>query len=460
MHTFILKRFIQVPYRAISAVVVFVLLVHPVFAETAESAKPSPADIVRDAAAQGKLLFKLTEPNELKALLGAPTAENTEDGGGMDILVMNYPNIRATFSKSKNFPAPFTLLSVVLNGRNLDIGEERQVVLRDENDLEKFNTFWGLANVSLVNLDLRNYKELLDEMHFDSLTKWPEPNKLPEGFEPARMLEEGKNPGLGIRNLHKKGIDGRGVGIAIIDQPLVRNHKELGDNIVRFVDIDVKNVGPQMHGPGVTSIAVGKTCGVAPAASLVYYSIPMWKWDSCRPYCDVIDKILELNKTFKDSEKVRVVSISTGMFSEWSDFADWKRTVEKAASQGILIVPCGTTLLDYGTLTRITDKNPDEPTSYMCGKYGGPSDSVLVPTGNRTVASHLGPEVYTFEREGGMSWAAPYLAGLAALAFQVDPEIKPDDVVKLWIETAVKTDAGSVVNPPGFIEAVQKGKLK
>jgi hypothetical protein len=54
----------------------------------------------------------------------------------------------------------------------------------------------------------------------------------------------------------------------------------------------------------------------------------------------------------------------------------------------------------------------------------------------------------------------PYLAGLAALAYQVDPEIKPDEIVKLWIETAVKTDAGPVVNPAGFIEAVQKGKLK
>jgi len=211
-----------------------------------------------------------------------------------------------------------------------------------------------------------------------------------------------------------------------------------------------------MHGPPICSIAVGKTCGVAPAAYLFYYAVPMWEWNSCRPYCDVINKILELNKTLKDSEKIRVVSISTGMFSAWSDFADWKRTVEKAAGQGILIVPCGTTLLDYGTLTRITDKNPDEPTSYRCGKYGGRSDSVLVPTGNRTLASHRGPEVYTFYPEGGMSWAAPYLAGLAVLAFQVNPGIEPKTIVELWIKTAVHTDAGSVANPPGFIEAVRK----
>jgi len=50
----------------------------------------------------------------------------------------------------------------------------------------------------------------------------------------------------------------------------------------------------------------------------------------------------------------------------------------------------------------------------------------------------------------------PYLAGLAALAYQVDPEIEPKTIVKLWVETAVHIDAGPVVNPTGFIEAVRK----
>jgi serine protease AprX len=438
------------------AATLFVFVMTCISVESNTNAKPSHADIIRDAAAQGKLAFKLTEPNEIKSLLGAPATENIRDGGGMEILTIGYPGIEAIFGRLKKFTAPFTLLALVLEGKRLDIGEDRQIVLRDDNDLKKFDAFNGLAGLSLVELDLRKHKELLDKMPFDSLTVWPEPNKMPEGFEPARLLEEGKNPGLGIRNLHEKGIDGRNVGLAIIDQPLVRNHRELRDNIVRFEDIDVQNIEPQMHGPGVSSIAVGKTCGVAPGASLIYYAVPTWKWRSCRPYCDVIVKILELNKILRDSEKIRVVSISQGMFSQWSDFVDWKKVVERAACEGVLIVPCGTTLLNYGTLTRIIDKDPDEPTSYRCGKYGGADDSILVPAGNRTIASHNGPEVYKFEREGGMSWAAPYLAGLAALAYQVNPEIKPDQIVKLWLETATKTDAGPVVNPVGFVEAVQK----
>jgi subtilisin family serine protease len=63
--------------------------------------------------------------------------------------------------------------------------------------------------------------------------------------------------------------------------------------------------------------------------------------------------------------------------------------------------------------------------------------------------------VYTYWVEGGMSWTVPYLAGLAALAFQIDPEIPPAQIKELWTSTATKTSAGPIVNPPKFIEAVR-----
>jgi hypothetical protein len=54
-----------------------------------------------------------------------------------------------------------------------------------------------------------------------------------------------------------------------------------------------------------------------------------------------------------------------------------------------------------------------------------------------------------------MSWGAPYIAGLAALAFQVDPDLHPKKIIDLLIATAVKTDAGPVVNPSAFIEKIR-----
>jgi serine protease AprX len=209
-----------------------------------------------------------------------------------------------------------------------------------------------------------------------------------------------------------------------------------------------------MHGPPIVSIAVGKTCGVAPQAAVFYYAMFMTSMPDNLIYCGIIDKIIKRNESASASEKIRIVSISTGTFEWQANFELWKETLEKAEQNGILVVTCADDWLEYGVLERIPGTDPDNPNNYKSGndELGG----LLVPAGNRATASHYGLEVYTYWTGGGMSWAAPYLAGLAALAYQVDPDIKPDEIVKLWIETAVKTGAGPVVNPSGFIDAVQK----
>ena len=49
---------------------------------------------------------------------------------------------------------------------------------------------------------------------------------------PEKLLEEGKNPGLGIRKLHEQGITGTGVVVGIIDQRISPTHLEFRDSIV------------------------------------------------------------------------------------------------------------------------------------------------------------------------------------------------------------------------------------
>lgn len=355
----------------------------------------------------------------------------------------------------------FGLLAIVLwLLMSTNVEGRQQLVLKNKNDLEKFDAwggFWNTKNgVSLVNLDLREHAKLLEKIPFDSRTKWPSADKLPDGFEPARLLEEGKNPGLGIHRLHQRGIDGRGVSIAILDQRLLKNHIEYASQLMRYEEIDVRGMPPQMHGAPVASIAVGKTCGVAPRTALSYFAMRMTAMPDNQIYCDIIDKIIESNENGSASERIRVVSISTGTFRRQANFEHWKKTLKKAEQHGILVVTCAQDWLTYGMLARIPGRNPDDPNSYQSGKYGVRPGALLVPAGNRTTASHQGPEVYTYWTEGGMSWAAPYLAGLAALAYQVDPKIEPKTIVKLWVETAVQTDAGPIVNPTGFIEAVRK----
>ena len=444
---------------SIATILIFCPPVICLYAETDAPTKSSPADIVRQAVGEGKIAFRLTTPDEFKALLGPADNEAVRNDGGMEILDLQYSDLQAKFERMRDYSTTSTIRWIIVKGKPLDIGQEHQVVLRNEDDLKKFDPFWGLANVSLTNLDLRGHLQLLETMPFDSRTKWPGHDKLPGGFDPLHLLEDGKNPGLGIRALHKQGIDGRGVGIAIIDQPLLKDHIEYVDRVVKYEVIDVEGVPPQMHGPAVCSIAVGKTCGVAPGASLYYFAIPMWKPDN-KPYCDVIDKLIKLNEDPNATERVRVVSISTGMFRQQDNFNRWREALKKAEQNGILVVTCAQESIRHGMLARIDDKDPDNPASYQSGIYGVQSGAVLVPANNRTTAGHTGRDVYTFWREAGMSWATPYVAGLAVLAYQVNPEIEPNTIVTLLQKTAVKTNVGAVVQPMEFINAVRDNPHK
>lgn len=429
----------------------------------AQSESPSAQSVLertRQAAREGKIVFKLTTPEEFKELLGLPQKEEKQRDGDADLLRLHYPDIQALFVRIALEPgfaqnAPYSLYQLTGKDGPIDIGAERLIVLRNLDDLPKFDAFWGYAGASLANLDLRASGKLLDERPFDSRTEWPGKDKLPEGFDPVRRLEEGKYPGLGIGSLHKQGVNGRGVGIVIIDQPLLKEHQEYAGRLKQYEAVDVEGVPVQMHGAPVCSIAVGARCGVAPQASLYYYANPPWKWRDNTPWAELLERIVESGKTPSDGPRIRVVSISVGSFSQRPNFDLWKAAVDKASRNGILVVTCDPTFLRLGTLRRDPSKDPNDPTTYRAGRYFAWGAALCVPAGNRTTAGHVGPDAYTYWVEGGMSWAVPYLAGLATLAFQVDPELQPAQIVELWTTTATRTSVGPVVNPAKFIEAVR-----
>lgn len=181
----------------------------------------------------------------------------------------------------------------------------------------------------------------------------------------------------------------------------------------------------------------------------------MWDRDN-RPYINALKKIFEWNKILPENEKIRVVSISTGSFSSQPHYEEWEEILVQAERQGILIVTCDQAVFEYGILSLKPGKDPDKPENYDPGYYSSEKDVIRVLGANKTVASHRGNDVYTFDRMGGMSWGAPYIAGLAALAYQVNPDIHPKEIIPLLIETTVKTDAGPIVNPTGFIAKVRE----
>jgi serine protease AprX len=410
---------------------------------------------LREAVQSGDIRYRLTEPKEITGILGEPIKKVVKKDGGYDVLEISYPDITITFSKFRtDKQAPFTISNLTIQGKKIDIGQTQKLVLRNNNDLVKLDNFQGFQDISLVNLDLKEEIERIAALDFDSLTEWPPQDKLPPGFYPREVLKKGKNPGLGIRDLHEQGINGKGIGIAIIDQPLLLGHEEYTSRIIRYDASGLPGWTPQMHGSPIVSIAVGKEIGVAPEAVLTYFAVPMWE-KSNLPYIRSLRRIFQLNEILPADEKIRAVSISTGMFSSNQGFEEFKQVLGEAENQGIFVATSDPGFLDYGTLTLLENQDPDDPENYIPGKYVGEHDLLRIPTGNKTIASHRGTNVYTFERQGGPSWAAPYLAGLAALAFQVNPGIKPAQIKELFVKTATKTKAGSIINPKAFIESIK-----
>ena len=418
--------------------------------------KPASAEAVREAATAGTIAFKLTTPEELRGLLGRPEREEKRRDGDWETMVQEFSDVKAVFGRLGELPGPYTLVELRVAGAEVDIGRGRQIVLRTVDDLKKLDSFWGLAGMSAARLDLREQLSRLSNLTLDSGTVWPGQDRLPEGFNPVDLLEQGKNPGLGVRKLHEAGIDGRGVGIAIIDQPLLREHEEYRDRIVRYEPVEVEGVEPQMHGPAVAGIAVGKDCGVAPGASLYYFAVPMWKWQQNEPWAELLERIVKLNDNPKNTPRIRVVSISLGAFSQRPNYALWKQAVQRAEEANVLVVTCDPDFLRIGTLKRIEDRPELKPADYLRGFYSQPGAALCVPAANRTLASFKGPRAYTYYRTGGMSWTVPYLAGVAALGWQVDPDIRPSEMVQLWRQTAARTAAGPVIDPRALIEAINK----
>ncbi len=335
--------------------------------------------------------------------------------------------------------------------------------LKPNDDLRAQVLRW--LNVDLAGADLRKFGDVLPQTQFDTDTPWPPAERLPEGFDPAAILERCKNPGLGIRALHAQGLRGEGVHVAIIDQPLLRDHPEYTGQIAAYKTIDCADVEPQMHGPAVASLLVGNTCGVAPRARLHFWAEPSWKRDY-QQRTQALREIIAYNKMCPKAERIRVVSVSIGFNPKFKNLELWKAALKDAAEAGVGVVHCSGNIFGAGCDLR---SSLDQAASYqLCafarqisGQRDWLADRVCAPIDNRTVAGPDHARQYTFFPQGGLSWAAPYLAGVLAIGYQIDPDAKPEDLAKLLHSTATPfADGGRLVNPSAFVDAVRKAALE
>jgi hypothetical protein len=341
-----------------------------------------------------------------------------------------------------------------------------------------------LRSRDLTKIDMANSLADLMYADFDSETQWPASDKLPADYDWQKIMELGKDPGLGIRQLHEQGITGKGVGLAIIDLTLLVDHPEYKDRLRVYEEADDVTGGweeVQMHGPAVASIAAGNSVGVAPDADLYYIatgdcgganSIEDLDF-SCR--AKAIRRIVEINKTLPDDRKIRVLSMSFGWGPGSKGYEEITKAVNEAKANGIFVISSSLSQsdgLNFHGLGRKPLSDPNDFSSYEPGLWwqqrffdqGLLSNVLLVPMDSRTTASPTGTEDYVFYREGGWSWSIPYLAGMYALAVQVKPEITPEEFWDVALKTGKtipiqhdgkKYSFGVILDPQTLINAIK-----
>ncbi len=312
---------------------------------------------------------------------------------------------------------------------------------------------------------------------FDSKTVWPD--NLPEGFDPQQILDRNRNPGLGVRSLHEQGITGKGVNIGIVDNRLLTDHVEYKGRLKMYRDFNTWGEPASMHGSAVASIAVGSTVGVAPEANLYYVSQDPAKFgetEECTaPVLEGLTYLLDLNELLPEKDRLDVISISYG-WTEKKGGEELTALVERAKEAGIFVVSSSIKEnygMDFSGTSRDPASNPDDRSAYRPGLFfaanyqRSPSDFkevLMIPMDYRATASPTGPEDYVNYVYGGYSWAAPYLAGVYALARQVKPDVSPEEFYRLAMETSSDipyTDESgkeqtlyNLIDPPALIAAL------
>lgn len=337
-----------------------------------------------------------------------------------------------------------------------------------------------LRGKDLSSADLRPFLKDLMYATFDTSTRWPSDDRLPKEYDRARIMELGKNPGLGVRSLHRKGITGRGTSIAMIDHPLRRDHREYADRLRHYEEINTERSNkPHFHGSSALSLAAGKTVGVAPEAEIYY--VGLWPMDAFgaldfRYLAEGVRRVLKVNEGLPKERRIRVLSMQIGWQSGQAGYDQIAAAVNAAKTAGIFVV-CSSLEQVHGFkfqgLGRAPLADPDQAESFEPGLFWAPSlaagrgssDRLLAPMDSRTAAGADAPDHYVYYRDSGWSWVIPYLAGVYALAAQADPAITPQRFWETanqsgrtiqWRRGDVNAPLGPIIDPVALIGALQR----
>ena len=346
-----------------------------------------------------------------------------------------------------------------------------------------------IRNKDMRNYDLSNDGIIMKSCTFNESTRFPAgKNKLPYGdnLQPGYILENGKNPGLGICELHKQGITGKGVNIAVIDEPLLPGHPEYNGKIAEYKDFGSGEIS-SMQGPAIASLLAGETVGTAPGVKIYYAAVPAWNSYDAEYYAKALDWLVEVNRTLPDGEKIRAVCVSPNPENPlpWINVDKYLESFQRAEKEGLLVLDCSD---EHGFVIGACGYDFDNPEDVsLCAPknmyririasyhydnirdiYINPDEedinefALRAPVTCRTMAQAYDDGggllyQYQYNGKGQLSWAIPYVTGVLAMGWQVRPKLTSDEITEILFDTAYIDKRGNkYINPVEFIGYLRK----
>ena len=335
-------------------------------------------------------------------------------------------------------------------------------VLELTKGMGSLESIWGLCNKDLSNVDLSEFDErALILLAFNDCTNFTERCNL----DYKKLMNDSKDPGLGVSVLHNKGISGKGVGVAVIDRPILQTHKEFSGCLKQYILVDPEHEDNErfdFHGLVCAAFLCGNSCGVANGANLYYYAHPD-QYDSDRMYWSyyfkALDMIIEHNKY--NSDTIRLVSISAGFPRNRDDLTEKMNFyISELKKYNCHIIYSNNFGESFTCSSKKYGYSNDDVNCYCLDRWqvnAWDKQKIMVPSGGRTSPCNSGEDKYMYcGNQSCYSWAIPYLCGVYALALQCAPSLGYDDFVKIADKTKIKNDDGLyVLNPQGIIEHIR-----
>ncbi|MGD0961530.1 MAG: S8 family serine peptidase [Methylomonas sp.] len=257
--------------------------------------------------------------------------------------------------------------------------------------------------------------------------------------DPYLQLQSGYQS-LGIGDLHQTST-GRGVSIAIVDTGVDLGHPDLQGQI-KYAE----NLGPEpadhnladAHGTAVAGIIAARPgngigiAGIAPEADILAFR-------ACWPLapgalaarCNSLTLALALNQALRMDS--RIINLSLGGPEDQL----LRQLIEKALSKGVIVIAAVAGEVTIGGFPA------NIPGVIAVGRDGqNPAADMTAP--GQDILTTVPHQAYEFMT--GSSFAAPHVAGVAALLLQLHPDWRTQDVLRLLGNHLNRLTAGQLQN--------------